>query len=120
MPAYNDGGEIDIRISDHSDGDCRRAELVSLGSAPTIQRARTVRLLVYNLSTTQATGALIFINIGKLTIPYFVPPQATPILNDRLEIHNGVAPMEISDFTIPPAMIPPGMTGGFFLLLVEH
>lgn len=96
----------------------KQVQVVTLQSAPTIQLARTVRIIGLNLAATAA--ATIFLNLGSFVVPVFIPAAATPVMNLEIEVHNGLQPIEVTDFSLPPEQIPAGFTGQFFLLIIEH
>lgn len=94
----------------------KRIQVVTLGSAPTIQIVRAARLILSNLSATAET--LVWVNLGQFSVPVSIPPTATPVVNYIVELFNGIVPIEITDFSLPQAV--PGMTGSIALLLMEY
>jgi hypothetical protein len=112
-----DDAELDVSIRDGHRQLGRSVELVTLGSPPIHQSARTVRLIGCNLSAT--TAATIFVSLGAFRIPVYLPVAASAIANYDLEIYNSIVPIDIWDFTIDGGA-PPGMTGALYLLIVGH
>lgn len=106
---------LTLALGDAEPPRTHRVQLVTLGSAPTVQIVRSARLILSNLSA--AAVSIVFVNLGTFSIPVCIPAAATPIVNFTIEVCNGMAPVEITDFSIPN--LPVGFAGMITLLLTE-